>query len=359
MSVTNLDTLITESDPARAVLLVPLDGQSAAARVAAHARLAHRRRRARLIGTGVAAVLLGGAAAGYATLGGPPPTSSAKTTLARLAAATARDAAAFGPGQYLYIKSEDERQVTIQQRGHPLATATYSEIVQRWLTSEPGQGQITVTPIGSLTFSSPQDEAAWQADPLSATVSLTHVTGTTPAPATEATFNVSSLPTDPTTLAKLLASGDTGIPRLDQISGSDPTFARAIALLFTPVVGLTPALEAATFQVLEALPEVQVTSSHDELGRNAVVISVPGTAAHVLVDPSTGQPLELVESFPVRSLTTPGILRTTTTGRSIPPASQVGTSLLWQATVSQSVVNSLAPPTTATAASAVMFTPQR
>lgn len=349
--MTDLDTLIAASDPARAAVILPLDGATAAARIAAHEASARRHGRLRPIGIAVAAALVAGAAIGYATIAGPPTRSSAaRATLARLAAATTRDAAALGPGQYLYTESEDERRVAIQQRGLPPATATYTEIVQRWLTNEPGQGKVVTTPTGPLTFSSPQDQAAWQADPLSATVSLTHVTGTGPPPATETTFDVSSLPTDPTALAHLLADGHTGIPRLDGTSGADPAFARAIALLFTPAIGLTPALEAAAYQVLETLPGVRVTGSHDNLGRGAVEISVPSTAARVLIDPSTGQPLELAESVPVRSLTTPSTARTTTTGQPIEATAEMSTSLLWQTVMSRAVVSSFAPPTTAAGA---------
>lgn len=349
--MTDLNTLITELDPAQAVLIIPLDGETAATRVAEFDASLRRYGRLRPIGIVVATALLLGAAVGYVTLAGPRPRSSAtKTMLARLAAVTTQDVTALGPGQYLYTKSEEERRITLQESGLPAATATYTEAVQSWISSVPGKGQVVTTPTGSLTFSSAQDQARWEADPLSATVQWPGGTRTGPPSATQTAFNVSSLPPDPTTLAHLLADGQTGIPRLDEISGNDPAFARAIALLFTSAVGVTPALEAATYKVLETLPRVQITGSSDNLGRSAAEISVPGTTAHVLVDQSTGQPLELAETWPVRTLTTSPLRVILPTGKSSPPVTsgRFSTSMVSQTVMSQSVMNSLAPPTTGT-----------
>jgi hypothetical protein len=113
-------------------------------------------------------------------------------------------------------------------------------------------------------------------------------------------IDVSSLPTDPTTLAQELESGTTGIPALDQLlsdlAAPNPGFQRAAMLLIGPTVGGTSQFESTLYQAIALLPGVTALgpmTTHDgETGQGFA--SGPGSGqSTIVVDPSNGQLLEV------------------------------------------------------------------
>jgi ABC-type cobalamin transport system permease subunit len=116
----------------------------------------------------------------------------------------------------------------------------------------------------------------------------------------------------------VLAQASTGIKGLDQIQGgSDVVYDRIALLLSTPLVGSSPALESAIYQVLAQVPGIEsLGTMTDHSGRTGTAFTQPGSAFTLIVDTSTGSLLEIFE-HPV------GITDTTS-------GSSVGTeALLW------------------------------
>lgn len=188
------------------------------------------------------------------------------------------------------------------------AQATIGLSVQKWSTAT-GQTCTTLT-AQPAQFASPSEQAAWVGlhllvtpNPAAANQCLQGGGGGAPPDAITGAgqlIDVSSLPTDPSTLAQELQSGTTRIPALDQLlfdqAAPNPGFQRAAMLLIGPTVGATPRFDAALYQAIALLPGVTAlgpTTTHDgETGPGFA--SGPGSAqSTIVVNPSTGQLLEV------------------------------------------------------------------
>jgi len=188
------------------------------------------------------------------------------------------------------------------------AQATIGLSVEKWSTAS-GQTCTTLT-AQPAQFASPSEQAAWVGlhllvtpNPPMANQCLQEGGAAAPPDAITGAgqlIDVSSLPTDPSTLAREFESGTTGIPALDQLLSDEAApnlaFQRAAMLLIGPTVGASPQFAAALFQVIALLPGVTAlgpTTTHDgEIGQGFA--SGPGTGqSTIVVDPSTGQLLEV------------------------------------------------------------------
>ena len=188
------------------------------------------------------------------------------------------------------------------------ALATIGLSVQKWSTSS-GQTCTTLT-AQPAQFASPAEQAAWSGlhllitpNPPSASQCLQGGGSAAPPDAITGAgqlIDVSSLPTEPSTLAQEFESGTTGIPVLDQLlsdeAAPNPGFQRAAMLLIGPTLGATPQFEAALYQAIALLPGVTAlgpTTSHNGASGQGFA-SGPGSAqTTIVVDPSNGQLLEV------------------------------------------------------------------
>ena len=188
------------------------------------------------------------------------------------------------------------------------AQATIGLSVQKWSTAS-GQTCTTLT-AQPAQFASPSEQAAWVGlhllvtpSPPTASQCLQGGGGAAPPDAITGAgqlIDVSSLPTDPSTLAQELESGTTGIAALDQLlpdeAAPNPGFQRAAMLLIGPTVGATPQFNAALYQAIALLPGVTALgpmTTHDgETGQGFA--SGPGSGqSTIVVEPSTGRLLEV------------------------------------------------------------------
>ena len=188
------------------------------------------------------------------------------------------------------------------------AQATVGISVQKWSTAT-GQTCTTLT-AQPAQFSSASQQAAWVGlnlrvtpDPSTASQCLQGGGGAVPPDAITGAgqlIDVSSLPTDPATLAQKLESGTTGIPALDQLlsdqAAPNPGFQRAAMLLIGPTLGATPQFESTLYQAIALLPGVTalgpVTTHAGQTGQGFA--SGPGSGQSIIVvDPSSGRLLEV------------------------------------------------------------------
>lgn len=232
-----------------------------------------------------------------------PPTAAATVLRTASASAAARPPITLAPGEYLYTEYRSLDEVLAVPRGasaaahaEPLATATFEQVLQVW-SDRRGSGRYAVSR-GALQFSSPADEAAWQASPVAQGWEDSHFKAQEAGTAVQdVTIDVAGLPTDSKTLAAQIADGETGTA-VDHIpAGPDTTFERTASLLVSPSVGMTPALLAALYQVLAALPGVTATTDVTaQSGVKGTAVSVdnasPGTVDRLVIDPHSGFPIE-------------------------------------------------------------------
>jgi hypothetical protein len=172
--------------------------------------------------------------------------------------------------------------------------------------------------IGPAQFDTPANEAAWDgagllnsphgqeeddplANPDQCGVSTTsNASNGTGLGFDAGTTDVSSLPTNPSTLARELATGTTGIQGLDHLfisPGQNPGFQRVVALLTTDLTDQTPAFYSALYDALALMPGVHAlgeTATHT--GSNGLGFDVPSDtladATTIIVDPANGALLE-------------------------------------------------------------------
>jgi hypothetical protein len=210
------------------------------------------RRSHRLLVRAAAVVLVAGAAAGAGVLlqpGSPAgPGSAAATVLRQLATVAASQPmpSVPGPGQYLYVDSEEA--YTTGTDTSPSGGAGYTALVpenrQIWQATN-GSGRILES-YGQPLFLTAQDRANWEA---AGSPPFPHPPGDMSfSPGGLGGPNVSNLPTDPSALAAEIASR--------KVEGGPPGPAED----FTQVADLlretdaSPALRAALYQVAAGLP---------------------------------------------------------------------------------------------------------
>jgi hypothetical protein len=188
------------------------------------------------------------------------------------------------------------------------AQATIGLSVEKWSTPS-GQTCTTLT-AQPAQFGSPTEQAAWLGlhllvtpNPPTASQCLQESGGAAPPDAITGAgqlIDVSSLPTDPSILARELESGTTGVATLDQLlsdeAAPNPGFQRAAMLLIGPTVGATPQFDAALYRAIGLLPGVTALgpmTTHDGQAGQGFA-SGPGSGqSTIVVNPSTGQLLEV------------------------------------------------------------------
>jgi hypothetical protein len=209
------------------------------------------------------------------------------------------------PGQALYTQANLS---VVANVNNGAAQATVGLSVKKWSTAS-GQTCTSVT-AQPAQFASPSEQAAWEGlhllvtpRPPTASQCLQGGGGASPPDAITGAgqlIDVSSLPTDPTTLAQELEAGTTGITALDQLlpdeAAPNPGFQRAAMLLLGPNLGATPQFDGALYQSIALLPGVTAlgptTTQDGQSGQGFA--SGPGSGqSTIIVDPSTGQLLEV------------------------------------------------------------------
>lgn len=208
-------------------------------------------------------------------------------------------------GQALYTKANLSVLANVNSGA---AQATIGLSVQKWSTAT-GQTCTTLT-AQPAQFASPAQQSAWASldlrvapSPPTANQCLQGGGGGGPPDAITGAgqlIDVSSLPTDPSTLAQELESGTTGVPALDQMvpdeAAPNPGFQRAAMLLIGPTLRATPQFESSLYQAIALLPGVTalgpMTTHAGQTGQGFA--SGPGSGqTTIVVDPSTGRLLEV------------------------------------------------------------------
>jgi hypothetical protein len=218
--------------------------------------------------------------------------SRASAALTRLAATAATVPTTLGAGQYAYTEFEGPVMTSTgtQKTGGPSFTEYLIGTVQTWVTAD-GSGRRVTTTDPTPHFFTAADHAAWVASGSPPAVippsQLTTVQAFGPNTASELNgpiplYNVTGLPTNPTSLTEILNNenpGDqslgtlpAGIKSLDFASSCSTAactlFERAVALLQGPDIGATPALRQALFQVLAGVPGVELLgNTTDQAGQ--------------------------------------------------------------------------------------------
>jgi len=313
--MTDLDTLLKSADPARDVA-VPAPGSMHAERIWARVNECSSQsphlHRARWL---VVPVVLAAAVAiallfvGVASspLGGRP--NSAPVALRRLAlVASVQPALTLTGHQYLHSSYDASVQATLSTVGSnptPWPSATVSATIDQW--SDLGTVTCTQATLGSATFSSSGAKAAWTSSglldqPSPATTSSCSSAGTVASlnRGDSGAINISSLPVDPSVLARELTDGTTGITRVDQpmdqsLAGLDAAFQRAVLLLAEPTVGATPQFWSALLRAMSTFPGITLLgteTTHSGATGLAFAGENDSVQAVVVLSPSTGALLE-------------------------------------------------------------------
>ena len=267
-----------------------------------------------LVLTGVGSVVLVIAliaallAAPSGTPGGPTRAAAAEL---HLLAARAADIPSLGRGQYYY--SEIERQTNELAGSLALGGPEIHEYLngtqQTWVNAQ-GYGRMVITTDPTPQFFTKADRDAWIAagsPPAPVPPNELHEEVTvTPnwAGGFSATplFHVGDLPTDPTALEQVLASGrfNAQLTNSPMCREADCTVvAAAAALLQGPDIGASPALRSALFSVLAHVPGVvDLGTITDKGGQSGLGLSFSHTTpAHTLrVYCATGGVLEHTNS---------------------------------------------------------------
>ena len=277
----DLDTLITEADPARRV---PLAGPDSAEGIRLYRRITaqkgHSRREARghakgLAVAGVAVSSLAIAAAvtiavvpGSPAQSAPGSVTPASAVLAAAALTAASGKAAGhqpGPGQYLYVRDIEQKGIgAVTQAG-----CRGKSITQSWMARDASGREVITYPDGGckpvrVTF--PKGKFPWWFG----------------------NYAASGLPARPADLERAIVRHlEGGHPR------ASATFVYASYFLDA---GTRPALRAALYRLIEKLPGIEdLGPATDGLGRHGIAVGLvtQGSRNELIFDPATSAALEL------------------------------------------------------------------
>ena len=187
------------------------------------------------------------------------------------------------------------------------AQATIGLSVEKWSTAS-GQTCTALT-AQPAQFASSSAQSAWTGlglrtlpQPATAYQCLQGGGATPPDAITGAgeAIDVSSLPTDPASLAQELEASTTGIAALDQltpdVAAPNLAFQRAAMILIGPIVGATPQFDSALYRAIALIPGVVAlgtTTTHDAYSGQGFA-SGPGYGqTTIVIDPLSGQLLEV------------------------------------------------------------------
>jgi hypothetical protein len=245
-------------------------------------------------------------------VGQRPPAAAAAQLRLIAANAANQPVPTLGNDQWLEVKSQSTYAFTVTTLGSLSAggaSATIPTTSTNW-SNDFGETCWTID-FSDAHFASPSNQTAWSSLGLSTSPTQPALSdceiSTTGDANNGAGFaygagvtDVSSLPTDPSTLAHELTTGTTGIPGIDNLlilPGQSPGFARVVPLLLGPLTGSSPALNAAIFKALALMPGVRAlgeTTTHTGatgLGFDAPSAS-PALDSVIVVDEDTGALLE-------------------------------------------------------------------
>jgi len=192
-------------------------------------------------------------------------------------------------------------------------------------------------------FQGPGNEAAWKAAGLSDTPVNQPIPGCTTLTtgeaqsgrwaATAAVTDVSGLPTNASVLAHELATGTTGISKLDQLTADGNQklgFERAVILLVGPDAGASPEFSSALYGALAMMSGIKslgtVETHTGESGKGFSAGTSSGRST-IVVDPANGSLLE------ARNLHDQTLLSAIADSYLSQPASGIGSEGSWNATI--------------------------
>lgn len=242
------------------------------------------------------------------TAGRRPPAAAAAALRQLATTAASGSLPQLGSGQWLLTHDSVSFSANVGQVGAsstPGAQATMHADIEEW--SDGNGDACTSASFDPAQFASPANRAAWTAagllvDPTDQlTLGCITVSATTPHndfDGGSGVIDVSGLSTDPSTLARQLMEGTTGMAALDRLGpGQQPDagFERAAIVLVGPTSGETPAFLAALYQALAMIPGIDalgnVVTHGGVTGLGFAGSTAPGSAA-IVVDPTTGALLE-------------------------------------------------------------------
>ena len=213
--------------------------------------------------------------------------------------------------QWLETKQRISYAMVVDQIGSTKISGAQATVVASQTNWSNNFGETCLLPgLGQAQFASSANEMTWKSvgltvDPIQQPVSsCSNLEGANAGNGISllsgsGTTDVSSLATDPSTLAHELATGTTGISGLDEVGSgsSNPGFQRAVALLLGPLTGTTPAFNSALYDALALLPGIQALgSTTSQTGSTGLGFETAGSKLFgptiIVVDPATGALLE-------------------------------------------------------------------
>ena len=213
--------------------------------------------------------------------------------------------------QWLETKQRISYTMVVDQIGSTKISGAQATVVASQTNWSNNFGETCLLPgLGQAQFASSANEMTWKSvgltvDPIQQPVSsCSNLEGANAGNGISllsgsGTTDVSSLATDPSTLAHELATGTTGISGLDEVGSgsSNPGFQRAVALLLGPLTGTTPAFNSALYDALALLPGIQALgSTTSQTGSTGLGFETAGSKLFgptiIVVDPATGALLE-------------------------------------------------------------------
>ena len=213
--------------------------------------------------------------------------------------------------QWLETKQRISYAMVVDQIGSTKISGAQATVVASQTNWSNNFGETCLLPgLGQAQFASSANEMTWRSvgltvDPIQQPVSsCSNLEGANAGNGISllsgsGTTDVSSLATDPSTLAHELATGTTGISGLDEVGSgsSNPGFQRAVALLLGPLTGTTPAFNSALYDALALLPGIQALgSTTSQTGSTGLGFETAGSKLFgptiIVVDPATGALLE-------------------------------------------------------------------
>ena len=213
--------------------------------------------------------------------------------------------------QWLETKQQVSYAMVVDQIGSTKISGAQATVVASQTNWSNNFGETCILPgLGQAQFASSANEMTWKSvgltvDPIQQPVSsCSNLEGANAGNGISlfsgsGTTDVSSLATDPSTLAHELRTGTTGISGLDEVGSgsSNPGFQRAVALLLGPLTGTTPAFNSALYDALALLPGIHALgSTTTQTGSTGLGFETAGSKLFgptiIVVDPATGALLE-------------------------------------------------------------------
>ncbi len=299
----NIDSLVREADPA--LTGIPLANSMEGERIWSLVDTGTRSdppSRLRGITISVSLICVAAVVAAFVVfqVAPSPLTSTPASALEHLAqVAGVQPSPVLGQGQWLHSTFSASVEVSLFSDGGvypPDSTATIPLTFGVWVSAD---RTCLEAVFGTPTFASLTEQQAWEAADLAV---QPHSDGS-PICASGAggalgAIDVSTLPVDPSTLAKELEAGTTGVASLDSVAsaGGNQGFERAVYLLVGPTIGATAQFRSAVLRSMADMPAIsslgeQTTRSAGN-GLGFAAANGTGGITAVVLAPTTGAILE-------------------------------------------------------------------